>query len=170
VSFGPVEKDEFLVWQNLEPEFGRISAEAILCGRGLVRLYRAVAATDGIAPAFDRPDEITEAALAGSDSAAVRTLKLWCRMLGRLAGDLALTFMARGGAYIGGGIPPRILPFLIDGEFRRAFEAKAPHDRLMATIPAFVITRENPALIGLAAFASAPERFGVNLAGRRWRR
>ena len=37
---------------------------------------------------------------------------------------MALIFMARGGAYIGGGIPPRILPFLTDGEFRRAFEER----------------------------------------------
>ena len=60
---------------------------------------------------------------------AVRTLTLWSRLLGRLAGDMALVFMARGGAYIGGGIPPRILPFMTSGEFRRAFEAKAPHRR-----------------------------------------
>jgi glucokinase len=82
---------------------------------------------------------------------------------------MALTFMARGGVYVGGGISPRILPFLSQGEFRRAFEAKAPHDDVMATLPTWVITRENPALVGLAAFAREPERFGVNLTGRRWR-
>jgi glucokinase len=77
--------------------------------------------------------------------------------------------MARGGVYIGGGISPRILPFLTDGEFRRAFEAHAPHESVMATIPTWVITRDSPALAGLAAFACTPARFGVTLAGRRWR-
>jgi glucokinase len=76
--------------------------------------------------------------------------------------------MARGGVYIAGGIPPRILPFLIQDEFRRAFEAKAPHQALMAQIPTWVVVGDNPALKGLAAFARAPERFGVNLSGRRW--
>jgi glucokinase len=77
--------------------------------------------------------------------------------------------MARGGVYVGGGISPRILPFLVQGEFRRAFEAKAPHEAVMKSIPSWVITRDNPAMPGLAAFAREPHRFGVSLAGRRWR-
>jgi glucokinase len=169
VALGPDEPDEFDVWRNIEPEHGRISAEALLCGRGLVRLYRAVALTDGAELLHSDPAEITAAALAGTEPAAIRTVALYARLLGRVAGDMALIFMARGGVYLGGGISPRILPFLQRGEFRRAFEAKAPHEALMAGIPTWVITRDNAALPGLAAFASAPERFGVSLAGRRWR-
>lgn len=170
VAIGPSEPDEFALWKHIEPEDGRISAEVLLAGRGIVGLYRAVAATDGVRPKFSDPADVTKAALAGSDPQAVRTIDLYSRFLGRVAGDMALVFMARGGVYIGGGIPPRILPFLTRGEFRRAFEAKAPHAALMGTIPAFVITRENPALAGLAAFARMPETFGVNLSGRRWRK
>jgi len=169
VALGPVEADEFPLWANIEPEDGRISAEALLSGRGMVRLYRAVALTGGHDAPFAKPEEITAAALAHSDPVAERTLSLYCRLLGRLAGDMALVFMARGGAYIGGGISPRILPFMLDGEFRRAFEAKAPHEGVMAAIPSFVIMRDNPALEGLGAFARRPERFAVNLSGRRWR-
>jgi glucokinase len=169
VALGPAEADEFQVWANLEPEHGRISAEAILCGRGMVRLYRAVARTDRREAILTTPSEITEKALDGSDPVAAKTVSLWTRLLGRLAGDMALVFMARGGVYIGGGIPPRILPFMRSGEFRRAFEKKAPHHTVMAAVPSFVIVGESPALQGLAAFARAPERFGVNLVGRRWR-
>ena len=170
VSLGPAEADEFAVWENIEPERGRISAEAVFSGRGIVRLYNAVAKTEGMAALYDKPAAVTEAALKGGDPAAVKTLSLYCRLLGRLAGDMALVFMARGGVYVGGGISPRILPFLLQGEFRRAFEAKAPHAAVMARIPTFVIVRENPALAGLAAFARTPERFGVDLSGRRWRK
>ena len=169
VSLGPAEADEFILWKHIEPEFGRISAEALLCGRGLVRLYRAVAAAADLKAELHRPAAITEAALGGGDPVAVKTLDLYCRLLGRLAGDLGLTFMAKGGVYVGGGISPRILPFLEGGSFRRAFEAKAPHEGLMRTMPSFVITRENPALVGLAAFAYRPQRYGMNLEGRRWR-
>jgi glucokinase len=168
VALGPAEADEFDIWAHIEPEHGRISAEALLCGRGMVRLYRAVAASAGRPASRIRPEDITVAALAGADPDAVRTLDLYCRLLGRLAGDMALIFMARGGVYVGGGIAPRILPFLLSGGFRRAFEAKAPHEEVMATIPTSVIVAETPALHGLAAFARRPERFGVNLAGRRW--
>lgn len=170
VTFGPVEPDEFPLWANIEPELGRISAEALLSGRGIVRLYRAVARTDGEDAPLKQPAEISKAALEDSDPVAARTLRLYARLLGRLAGDVALTFMARGGAYVAGGIAPRILPFLTEGEFRRAFEAKAPHHDLMASIPTWVIVSENPALQGLAAYARAPQRFGVNLDGRRWRK
>jgi glucokinase len=168
VALGPAEADELTLWPNIEPEMGRISGETLLSGRGLVRLYRGVAKTAGRPPIFTTPNEITEAALAHSAADATRTVTLYARLLGRLAGDMALVFMARGGVYIGGGIPPRILPFLCDGEFRRAFEAKAPHQEVMAAIPSYVIVGENPALQGLAAFARTPERFGVNIAGRCW--
>jgi glucokinase len=168
VALGPDEPDEFPVWENIEPEDGRISAEAILCGRGIVRLYRAVATTAKRDPIFSTPAEVSKAALDRTDDSAVRTITLWSRLLGRLAGDMALVFMARGGVYIGGGIPPRILPFLQTGEFRRAFEKKAPHQALIAGIQTHVIVSENPALQGLAAFARTPGRFGVNLEGRRW--
>jgi glucokinase len=168
VALGPAEPDEFQLWPNIEPEHGRICAETLLCGRGLVRLYRAVALTDSQQADLSGPAEITQAALGGIDSVAAKTLKLYSRLLGRVASDMALIFMARGGVYVGGGIAPRVLPFLQDGAFRHAFEAKAPYEPLMATIPTWVITRENPAFQGLAAFAREPERFGVNLSGRRW--
>jgi glucokinase len=169
VALGPANPDEFPLWTNIEPEHGRVSAEALLSGRGLVRLYRAVAATEAREVQFSTPADITRAALSSStDPVASRTVMLYCRLLGRLAGDVALTFMARGGVYIAGGIAPRILPVLLGGEFRRAFEAKAPHQELMAKIATSVIVSENPALQGLATFARSPDFFGVNLSGRRW--
>jgi glucokinase len=170
VALGPAAADEFAIWPNVEPEDGRISAEVLLAGRGIVALYRAVAKTTGEKPRYADPAEVTRAALDGSDAVAVRTLGLYARLLGRLAGDMALVFMAHGGAYIGGGIPPRILRFLTEGEFRRAFETKYPHEAVMATIPVYVIIGKNPALKGLAAYARTPHRFGVNLLGRRWLR
>ena len=53
VAFGPDEADEFPIWPNIAPEHGRISAEVLLSGRGLVALYRAVAKTGGRAPRLD---------------------------------------------------------------------------------------------------------------------
>jgi glucokinase len=168
VELGPAEDDEFPIWQHVEREGGRISAEVLITGRGIVNLYRAVARSSSEEPRLTTPAAVTSAALDKSDPVAVRSMSLYVRLLGRIAGDVALTFMARGGAYVGGGIAPRILPILKAGEFRRAFEAKFPHEEVMASIPAFVIVGAHPALKGLAAFARTPSRFGVNLAGRRW--
>jgi glucokinase len=69
--------------------------------------------------------------------------------LGSFAGNVALTFGARGGVYIAGGISPRILDFLIRSEFRKRFEAKGRLRNYLEAIPSYVITHPAAALIGL---------------------
>ena len=78
--------------------------------------------------------------------------------------------MARGGVYLTGGIAQKIVPSLQKGLFRAAFDDKAPHGALLRAMPVHVVTHPLAALAGLAAFARAPERFGVETGGRRWRR
>ncbi|MDO5894383.1 glucokinase [Agrobacterium sp. Azo12] len=168
VDIGPRSERDFQVFPHLEPIEGRISGEQILCGRGLVYLYNAVCAADGVKPAFKDPADITSHGLAGDDTQAAETLTLFSTYLGRLAGDLALIFMARGGVYLAGGISQKIIPALKQGEFRAAFEDKAPHSALLSTIPTYVVTHSQAALAGLATFARSPENYGLTLEGRRW--
>lgn len=169
VDIGPRTERDHQIFPHLEKIEGRISAEQILCGRGLANLYRAIATADGAEPRFEAPAEITTAALEGSDKIAVETLDLFATYLGRLAGDLALIFMSRGGVYLTGGIAQKIVPVLQNGYFRAAFEDKAPHKELLAAMPVFAITHPMAALTGIAAYARTPARFGVETAGRRWR-
>jgi glucokinase len=170
VDLGPRSKRDLEIFPHVETIEGRISAEQILCGRGIVNLYRAICIADGIEPAFRDPAEVTAHALAGTDKAAVETLSLFATYLGRLAGDLAMIFMARGGVYLSGGISEKILPALRKPEFRAAFEDKAPHSALLATIPTYVVTHPLAALAGLSSYARKPASFGVSTDGRRWRR
>lgn len=151
-----------------------MSAETLICGHGLLNLYRAIAAADGRPAPLDDPAAVSHAGMAGegmagSDPAAVEAVERFAIYLGRLAGDLALTFLARGGVFIGGGIAPKIAPVLAAGGFRAAFEAKEPHRALLETIPTAIIVHPSPAFVGLTAFARAQEKFGVELAGRHWR-
>lgn len=169
VDLGPRTARDLEIWPLLEPIEGRISGEQMLCGRGLANIYRAVAQANGRAPRFRSPPEISGAALAGTDADAAEALELFATCLGRLAGDLALVYMSRGGVFLTGGIAPKILPALARGNFRAAFEDKAPHGALLAAMPVCVITDPRAALAGLAAFARTPQRFGVETAGRRWR-
>ena len=99
------------------------------------------------------PADITSHALAGSDKAAIETVSLFATYLGRVAGDMALLFMARGGVYLSGGISQKILPALKMPEFRAAFEDKAPHSALLRTIPTYVVTHPLAALAGLSSYA-----------------
>ena len=100
---------------------------------------------------------------------AEETISLFSTYLGRLAGDIAMLFMAKGGVYLSGGISQKILPALMKSPFRAAFEDKAPHSALMKTIPTFAVIHPMAALSGLAAFARTPWDFGVATEGRRWR-
>jgi glucokinase len=169
MDIGPRTPRDYQVWPHIEPLEGRVSGEQILSGRGLVNTYRAVAAAAGKTPVFTTPADVTRAALEKTDPVAEEALALFVTCLGRTAGDVALVFKAQGGVYLAGGIAQKILPALKSGNFRAAFNDKAPHSAWMADIPAYVITHPYAALAGLAAYARAPHDFGVATAGRRWR-
>ena len=168
MDIGPRTPRDHQIFPHIEPIEGRISGEQILCGRGLVNTYRAVAKADRKAPTFTTPAEITAAALDKADAVAAEALELFVTCLGRTAGDLALVFMAKGGVYLTGGIAQKIVPALKTGNFRAAFEDKAPHRELLKAMPVYVITHPLAALTGLAAYARTPGRFGVETGGRRW--
>lgn len=169
MDIGPRTARDFEVFPHIDKLEGRISGEQILCGRGLVNVYRAVAKADGKAAPFATPAEVTAAALSKSDAIAEEALELFVTCLGRTAGDLALVFKSRGGVFLTGGIAQKIVPALKQGNFRAAFEDKAPHSALMREMPVYVITHPLAALLGLAAYARTPSLFGVNTAGRHWR-
>jgi glucokinase len=101
-----------------------VSAERLLSGSGLENLYGAIAAVDETDVPLWNASEITHAALKGTCFTARAALDLFCAMLCGFAGNVALTYGARGGIYIAGGIAPRILDYLAASEFRPRFEQK----------------------------------------------
>lgn len=168
VDIGPRSARDYQVFPHIEQIEGRVAGEQILCGRGIVNLYRAICIADGVEPAFSDPADITAHGLADTNAQAAETLVLFVTYLGRYAGDLALIMMAKGGVYIAGGISQKILPAFQRPQFRAAFEDKAPHTAMMGQIPTFLVTHPQAALAGLAAFARAPQHFGLSMDGRRW--
>jgi glucokinase len=96
-------------------------------------------------------------------------VQLFIEYLARVAGDMALVFMARGGIYLTGGITQKILPVINAGRFRAAFDNKEPHRNLLEQTPVYVITHDQAPLEGLSAYARMPGRFGVDTSGRWWR-
>jgi glucokinase len=169
IDLAPVSERDFAIWPNLEKFNGRVTGETLLCGGGIVRLYRGICATDGAAAVYSDPADITGAAMSGENPQAAETVALFTGYLGQLAGNLALIFMARGGVYLGGGIATKIAPALKSGAFRQAFINKAPHQKILEEIATAIVTNTNAALFGMAALAKAPGRFAVDLSGRRWR-
>ena len=122
-----------------------------MSGPGLHRLYRAVNGGAAL------PDSETIVAMAkAGDPAAMATTALFMRLLGRFAGDLALTFKATGGVYIAGGVVSALAPVLDDQQFRAAFEMHPPHQALLAKIPTSLVICPEPGLVGCCALIEAP--------------
>lgn len=149
IAFGAAATEEEPVFARLrDMTGGQVSAEMILSGPGLVRLHQAL--HPGVAPS------VSEAIVMGAqadEKEASETVTLFVRLLGRFAGDLALTFKATGGVYLTGGLGCGLGALLDSAIFRGAFEAHPPHSRLLAGIPTFVMTDEQPGLMGCAMFA-----------------
>jgi glucokinase len=138
---------------HLRDRFDHVSAERAVSGLGLANLYQALGALDGAAVPVRSGVEITDAALNGSCRFSREALDMFCAMLGTIAGNAALTFGARGGVYIGGGIAPRITEYLARSQFRTHFEAKGRFRPYVAAISSSVIVHPEPAFIGLRSLA-----------------
>jgi len=83
-----------------------------------------------------------------------QALDVFVEIYGAEAGNLALTVLAAGGVYVGGGIAPRIVDKLKQPRFLNAFHAKGRMRSLLETIPVKVIMNDRTALLGAARVAS----------------
>ncbi len=148
VDFAPVDAQEVAVLQILTSRFGRVSAERLLSGAGLLNIYQSLAQLAGKPALHQTPAGVSEAALAGVETLAVSALGMFCRVLGSAAGNLALTLGAKGGLFVAGGIAPRIIDFLGNSEFRRRFESKGRFASYLRDIPVRVVVKEDLGLFG----------------------
>jgi glucokinase len=154
VSLAATSARESAVLDWLQKRFGHASAERAISGPGLVSLYRAICAIDGITAADLKPAQVSAHALPDDitdrHEPCKEALHLFGAFLGSVAGNLALTVGARGGVYIGGGIVPRLGLAFDVLPFRERFEAKGRFRGYLERIPTFVITAPAPALYGAA--------------------
>ena len=80
------------------------------------------------------------------------TVSLFVSILGSIAGNLALAVVSTGGVYLGGGIPPRILPAVDKALFLDAFQHKGRLSYLTIQMPVHVILNRDVGLIGAATY------------------
>jgi glucokinase len=150
VTLAVMNEREIAVLAQLRQRFSHVSAERVLSGPGLVNLYDALCAVEGVVPDVVTPKEVTERALAGSCRLSLETVSMFCGLLGTMSGNLVLTLGAVGGLYIGGGIVPQLGSFFANSSFRDRFEDKGRYADYLADVPTYVIRTPLPAFIGLA--------------------
>jgi len=168
VDFAARNDDEVDLWRYLRRGgLHHVSVERVLSGPGIFSIYSwlrhrgphreplwlAEKLTSG-----DPAAAITQAALVEREPIAVATLDVFVSLLGAVSGNLALTGMTSGGIYLGGGIPPRILPKLEEGKFLEAFVDKGRFRDMLSAVPVHVILNDRAALLGAArcAFEGRP--------------
>ena len=156
-GFAPYDELEMEVWKRLRARHGRVSIERLLSGPGLFDLYRALADIEGVNAELPDDKGVIEAANAGETLAAAAADR-FCAIMGSVAGDLALTFGARGGVYVSGGLAPRIADRLVASQFRARFEDKGRLAPFVAQIPTSLVLHPYPAIVGASRELAQMER------------
>jgi len=162
-DFAPLnaEQDKLLVWlRNKYPL--HVSYERILSGPGIYALYTFLR-EDGFAQEplemqnagqnIDKNALIGECALKSNDPLCCKTLELFAEIYAAEASNLALKTLSLGGVYIGGGIAPKILPFMRSNHFMRGFLSKGRFNGLLEKMPIKISLNAETALLGAAHFA-----------------
>ena len=161
-DFAPATRDEIALLHYLFDHLDHVSYERICSGIGIPSIYDFLRdsgyaleppwLTGELAAATDRTPVIVNAALHPEKKTKLcqATLDFFVSILGSEAGNLALKMLATGGIYLGGGIPPRILPALKDKRFLEAFRNKGRMSALLENVPVHVILNPKVALLGAA--------------------
>lgn len=163
-DFAPAtaQQDELLKWMR-HRYGGHVSYERILSGPGIYALYEFLHES-GFAPQSsammqigegeDRSAKVSECALIHNDPLCRETLRLFVEIYGAEAGNLALKTISLGGVYIGGGIAPKILPFMTGDTFMNAFVRKGRFKELLRGMEVKISSNPETALLGAAHFAA----------------
>ncbi len=165
VDFAPTDDVQIDLLNYLRKKWHRVSAERVASGQGIVNIYNFVRTkplfSETEHPTLKRllfqskeegPQTITEYAIQHHDSMAMRTLDLFIRIYGAVAGNLALSTLPLAGLYVVGGIAPKLLPQLLDGRFLKAFSDKGRMSSLLATIPIYIVLNTQVGLQGAANY------------------
>lgn len=148
-DFSPSDEQGVELWRYLKKQFDHPSWERVLSGPGLEKIYQFLTGDAEVTPA----KVITEKASTKQSPLYEKAVLWFTSLYGCEAGNLALKMMARGGVYIGGGIAPKVLWALKNGNFMKAFVAKGRFRDMMSAIPVKVVLNVNAALLGAAQYA-----------------
>ncbi len=157
--------------KNRPPVDGRnqpISHEYVLSGPGFIMVYEYLKMkghygeeSEDLRQQLTKnntdPKPIIEKAVNASDSLSIESLKWFTRLVGARAGDVALTYQAEGGVYIG-GLPTFFKKLEKDdtlkNTFLEAFRDKEGNFRQYnEEIPVYIYEEEDSVLLGAARHA-----------------
>jgi len=142
---------DFRLMRFVETTRGFPAIEEILSGRGLETVYAWLGHEAGD-PRDAKASDIISGF--GSDPRSEPAMRTFARLLGAVAGDLALAHLPVGGIYLSGGVARAFAPHLVDLGFVEAFRSKGRFTGFMAKFGVTVIDDDYSALAGCAKHLS----------------
>ena len=151
INLPPRTESELRLYRYIEERHGGFaSVEDVMSGRGLERVYAWLASEAGEI-VFKSAAEIMEACANRSDPIALETVSTFNRLLGTVAGNLALIYLPFGGVYFIGGVARAVSAYFQETGFIEQFRNKGRFADFMDAFPISVITDDYAALSGLAS-------------------
>ena len=154
VGYAPLDEFEDALLTRLRARHGRVSAERIISGPGLLEIYTMLAKFESRPPHFTEDAALWQAGISGTDKLAAAAVQRFCLTLGSVAGDYALAHGARA-VVIAGGIVPRLADLLPETGFARRFTAKGRFQPLLVQMPVKLIIHPDPGLLGAASVGTS---------------
>jgi glucokinase len=164
-DFAPRNDEEIALLEYLRGTLkGRVSFERVVSGLGIKNVYaflrdhQKMEEPKWLRERMQNEDPnavIGSCAEDGSSEICFATMRIFASAFGAEAGNVALKVLAMGGIYLGGGIPPKVLKTMQNGEFTRAFLDKGRLSPLLESMPVKIILDDTCALLGAAAYAEA---------------
>lgn len=159
-DFAPASPLQARLLASLAAELGHVSVERVASGLAVPRIYRFLVDEErrpeepAVRAALDAGNDATPAiiaaALSGASTTCREAVAVLCDTVAAAAGNLALTLLATGGIYLGGGLAPRLLPFLSEPRFLGVFCAKGRFESLLRRVPVSIVLAPHAVLWGAA--------------------
>lgn len=147
----PIRTDADLrLCRYVETAHGFPGVEDVLSGRGLERAYAWLGDEAGD-PRERSAQQIMESCADGQDERAIEAARIFTRILGTVAGNLALIQLPFGGIYLVGGVSRAFAPYLDRFGFGEAFRDKGRFAGFMSNFSVSVVEDDYAALSGSAA-------------------
>lgn len=163
VDFAPNNETEIGLLRFLMQLYsGHVSYERVVSGMGLINIYQYLKASQfaaeqaKIAELMQQQDPgavIGEYGQSGADALCVETLRIFCRIYGAQAGNLALTALPSGGVVLAGGIAAKIISVMRQEYFMQGFLDKGRYYDALQRFSVRVCLNPEAALLGAAAYA-----------------
>ncbi len=146
MRFGATNADEARILAYLTKDLGSVVIEHLLSGAGITRLHFILHA---------KSDDARTIIADASENvlAAQETITVFLRIFGRIAGDLALAFDARGGVFLAGGVVRSLAPLIAASPFLSSFQDHPPYEQRLGAIPIKLVLHSMPGLLGAASVA-----------------